>query len=96
MARLITTDGMDATIAPQQREFTNEELHTLIDCTFLSSITFGGGDDLFMFVDDNGAVDGKPVNRLATRLVQEHRPGDPYAVYGDVVIVSRRETGDDD
>jgi hypothetical protein len=41
-----------------------------------------------MVVDDTGMVDGKPVNQKATELYHANcRPGNPYSIHGDVVIV---------
>lgn len=94
MARLIKTNGEETTVKPAGREFTNDELHQLINCEFLHGITLGGPEGLFMFIDDTGLIDGKPFNKKATEMVRKYKPGYPFHVCGDVVVASRRETGE--
>lgn len=41
-----------------------------------------------MLVDDVGMIDGKPINAKATALYRANtRPGNPYSIHGDVVVL---------
>lgn len=93
MARLIKTSGEEKVISPARTEFTNEELHALIGCKFLAGVKLD--DEDFMFVDDTGLVDHRPINQKATEVVRSYRPGYPHCIYGDVIIVNRLESGEE-
>lgn len=97
MAEWIKTDGTKETVHPADREFTNTELHDMVD-GFLTGITLTprsqGG--LYMFMDDESITKGKPLNREATQLVHKHRPDLAHiSVFGDVVVAGIDETGDE-
>jgi len=78
---------------------TEEELHgphaiadvqLMIGASTLDTVTLRSwGHPLHvMLVDDTGMIDGKPVNARATELYHAQcRPGNPYSIHGDVVIV---------
>lgn len=95
MARLIRVNGEDRTITPTSREFTNKELHELMSCRYLTGINLGGPEGLYMFIDDTGLIDGKPVNEKATEIARTYKPGYPHKVHGDVVIANLRESGEE-
>lgn len=98
MARWIKADGTEETVTPaNKREFTNTELHDYVD-GFLTGITLTGRDNggLYMFMDDESIVKQKPLNRVATDLLHQHRPQHAHTViYGDVVVAGIDETGDE-
>lgn len=98
MARWIKADGTEVEVHPAAREFTNTELHDLVD-GFLTGLTLTGRDQggLFMFMDDESVTKGKPVNRVATELLHQHQPQryGHITVHGDVVVAGIDETGDE-
>lgn len=97
MARWIKANGIEQEVHPASNEFTNSELHTMVDGD-LAGLTLTGRNQggLYMFVDDEYATKGKPVNRLATALLHQHRPDLTHIVVcGDVVIADLSETGDE-
>lgn len=97
MARWIKADGTEEEVHPAGREFTNVELHNMVD-GFLSGVTLTpvseGG--LYMFMDDESQLKGKPRNEAATALLRQYRPEHAHTeVYGDVVVADVSETGDE-
>lgn len=97
MARWIKADGSEQEVKPAAAEFTNDELHNMVD-GFLTGITLTGRDQggLYMFMDDESITKGKPVNLVATALVHQHRANLAHIqVHGDVVVADLSETGDE-
>ncbi len=97
MAQWIKADGTQQEVHPAGREFTNTELHDMVD-GFLTGLTLTRRDQggLFMFMDDEYATKGKPVNQAATALLHQHRPDLAHiTVGGDVVVAGIDETGDE-
>lgn len=97
MARWIKVDGTEQEVRPAGVEFTNTELHNMVD-GFLTGITLTprsqGG--LYMFMDDEGIVKGKAYNEAATALVRQYRPELAHIqIHGDVVVAGIDETGDE-
>lgn len=97
MARWIKTDGTEQEVHPARGEFTNVELHDMVS-GFLSGITLTPRDQggLYMFIDDESLVNGKPKNEVATALLHQYRPEQSHIeIHGDVVIADLTETGDE-
>lgn len=97
MARWIKADGTEQEVHPAGVEFTNTELHNMVD-GFLTGLTLTGRDQggLYMFMDDESVIKGKPFNRVATELLHQHRPTHTHIqVFGDVVVAGIDETGDE-
>lgn len=97
MARWMKADGTEQEVHPAGREFTNVELHNMVDGS-LTGVTLTGRDQggLYMFMDDESIVKGKPLNQAATALVHQHRANLRHIqVYGDVVVAGIDETGDE-
>lgn len=97
MARWIKTDGTETEVHPAGREFTNVELHNMVS-GFLSGITLTPRDQggLYMFIDDESLVNGKPLNQVATDLLRQYRPDHAHIqIHGDVVVADLTETGDE-
>jgi uncharacterized protein YgfB (UPF0149 family) len=97
MAQWIKADGTSQEVHPAGTEFTNDELHNMVD-GFLTGITLTGRDQggLYMFMDDESIVKGKPFNQAATDLVRKHRANLQHVqVFGDVVVADLSETGDE-
>lgn len=97
MARWIKADGSEQQVKPAGVEFGNGELRTMVGGS-LTGITLTGRDQggLYMFMDDESIVKGKPLNQVATDLVHEHRANLRHIqVYGDVVVADLSEAGDE-
>src|SRR5260370_37821015 len=97
MARWIKADGTEQEVHPAGREFTNVELHNMVDGNLTGlTLTPSNQGGLYMFMDDEYTLKGKPVNQVATALLHQHRPN--YAqitVCGDVVVAGIDEKGDE-
>jgi hypothetical protein len=86
--RLIRTDGTEI-ILEGRPSF--EEIRRLIGCDCLDTVTIDRRRQTVMFVDDTGMITGKPVNPKATSRYQPVcKPGNVYAIHGDVVILDER------
>ena len=97
MARWIKADGTEQEVKPVGIEFTNTELHKMVD-GFLTGITLTSRSQggLYMFMDDDYVSKGKPVNQVATVLLHAHRPDLAHiTICGDVVVAGIDETGDE-
>jgi hypothetical protein len=97
MAQWIKADGTQQEVHPAGREFTNDELHKMVD-GFLTGLTLTRPDQggLYMFMDDEYVTKGKPVNQAATALLHKHRPDLAHiTIGGDVVVAGIDETGDE-
>jgi hypothetical protein len=97
MAQWIKADGTQEEVHPAAREFTNTELHNMVD-GHLTGITLTRRDQggLFMFMDDEYTLKGKPENKAATALLHKHRPDLAHlTICGDVVVAGLDETGDE-
>ena len=80
--KVIRVDGMETV---HQGKVSMAEICKLIGC---DTVTIGRRRQTVMFVDDVGMLDGKPVNAKATALYHAVcKPGNPYSIHGDVVIV---------
>lgn len=85
--KLIRTDGTETAL---QGPHAIRDIQTMIGADTLDTVMLRSlGDPLHvMLVDDTGMIDGKPVNVRATTLYHAQcRPGNPYQIHGDVVIV---------
>lgn len=91
MGKHIKADGTVNNVTPNDKVFTLEEMKGYIG-GYLESVKLN--NDLVMYVNEDGIALNLPYNQAATRVVQEHRPGYQYAIYGDVLIASLVETGD--
>jgi hypothetical protein len=84
--KIIRTDG---TQTLHTGRVSIPEIKRLIGCDCLDSVTLNPRRTTVMLVDDTGMLDGKPVNRKATKLYHSIcEPGTVHQIHGDVVIVS--------
>jgi hypothetical protein len=84
--KIIRTDG---TQTLHTGRVSIREIERLIGCDRLDSVTINPKRTTVMLVDDTGMLDGKPVNRKATKLYRSlYGPGTVHQIHGDVVIVS--------
>lgn len=96
MARWIKTDGTERRVSPAKHEFTNVELHQYVPGSLTGLTLTRDEEGLFMFMDDESMSKDLPENRAATALLHQHRPDLAHiTVYGDVVVASLQETGDE-
>ncbi len=86
--KIIRADGTEEIISQRP---TLSAVHKAIGCDCCDTVilTRGSDEPIVMMVDDTGMIDGKPVNPKATELYHSvSRPGNPYSIHGDVVIVN--------
>ena len=98
MARWMKADGTEQEVHPANgSEFTDMELQTLVDGSVTGyTLTESDQSESNMFVDDESVTKGKPINRVATELLRKHKVILAHVeVYGDVVVASIDETGDE-
>ena len=83
---LIRTDGTETALSEKPSITT---VRHLIGCDTLDYVTLNLRLNTLMFVDDTGAIDGKPVNQKATaRYHARCKPGTTNQIHGDVVIIN--------
>lgn len=97
MAKLYRTDGTVSEVRPLNgRAFTLAELQGFVG-GLIEVITFPDGSEACL--NDEGRINGMPLNVEASRVWCQHFPLDRYpdnnpgTVYGDVVVGSAREMG---
>jgi hypothetical protein len=88
MYTILRTDGTDETINAIP---TLDNIYSAIGCDTVDVVCIGKAntppDDEIMFVDDTGALTGKPVNERATKLYHRIcKPGTTWEIRGDVAI----------
>jgi hypothetical protein len=84
--RVIRVDGTETV---HQGKPPIAEIHRIIGCECLDTVTIDRRRQTVMFVDDTGMLDNKPVNVKATALYHAVcRPGTIHQIHGDVVIVN--------
>jgi hypothetical protein len=80
---IFRADGTyEALTGPQ----TMAQIEALIDCALCDSVMLADRIHV-MVIDDLGHKRGLPVNEVATRLYRDARPGSPWEIRGDVVVV---------
>lgn len=83
---IIKTDRSIEIVESDTYEFDLEELYQGSSCRTIQIISCQAVDrDLLMCIDDNGKIDKKPINEIATAL---YAPGYDFIV-GDAVIGTR-------
>lgn len=81
-ALLLRTSGpFEVLDWPQKKSL--QTLYAAIDCQTVDAVDLS--DQLTMWIDDEGAINGSPVNRAATLLYAAHRPPHQH-YYGHAVI----------
>lgn len=81
-ALLLRTDGSFELLDwPQKKGL--QTLYAAIDCRTVDAVDLS--DQLTMWIDDEGVINGSPVNRAATLLYAAHRPPHQH-YYGHAVI----------
>lgn len=65
---------------------TMAQLEALIGCTACDTVMLWDHMHV-MIVDDTGHQRGLPINAAGTAFYQKSRPGSPWVVRGDIVIV---------
>jgi hypothetical protein len=92
MAKLLRVTGLIEDVHPKGDAWTLEELQALVG-GWIEQVA--GVSPLMMFVDEEGVLKQKPVNRLATILVRERLKeiGRPLralpTIVGDALIVDK-------
>jgi len=99
MARHIRTDGTESIVSPADgKEYTLEELQGYVGGT-IQMVPFPDGR--ILVANDNGRLEGLPLNEQATTIWKEQYPADKYphnntdAIVGDVLVGTREEFGYD-
>jgi len=93
MAQWIKTDGTEQEVKPKNGvEFTLDEIKKCIG-GYLEAVPYK--PKLVMYVNEEGIRLELPYNARATQLIKEARPGYPFPIYGNVLIASTVETGDE-
>ena len=89
MAILFKTDGTQHLVKPSNgRDFSLEELRTLIGCEWIEVAHLNGPDGAFFVLDDMGKLTGKPFNAKATAVFRHFRMD--YIV-GDALLCKHGE-----
>lgn len=103
MATLITITGETKRVTPADPEsgFDLEELYAMLGCHTVEMVMLAEGQDpehVAMLMDENGKLDGKETNRLATGIRAATFNMDPEDlirtgdhIVGDVLLVTRKE-----
>lgn len=82
MALLVRADGSRALVKPKGKEFTLEELYQHIGCSTVEAHPHGL---MTAWVDEQGIINGGPLNEVASALLG-------YTVVGDVLFTHPKET----
>lgn len=83
---ILKTDGSIELVESDTYEFTLDELYKGATCDTIQIVPCISVDrDLLMCIDDNGKVNHRPINMIATML---YAPGQDFIV-GDAVIGTR-------
>lgn len=95
MAKLIKPDGTQQNVQPANgTEFTLQEMQSFVG-GHIEAVPFTR--ELVMYVHDEGALIPLPLNLKATQLLQAARPERKHTtIYGNALIASLVETGDED
>jgi len=84
MARLVTTEGKESVVMPENGEvFTLKELQTLVG-GFIEVVPQRVHPDKVYLCDAEGLLKGKDVNSVVTETTD-------YPVVGDILIISHEE-----
>ena len=99
-AKVIRPDGTVVSVFPQNgRWFTLEELQAFVG-GYIEMLPVPSKTGAVVFCDEEGKLKGRPRNRIATQLWQEHaEPGSMRMlddVVGDVVICHRSQLESDE
>lgn len=94
MARLIKPDGTEQEVKPQNGvEFTLDELRACVE-GHIEAVPYTSSH--VMYVHDESALIPLPYNAKASQLLKEKQPNRVHAdVYGNALIASLQETGDE-
>lgn len=91
MARLIKADGTESEVHPQGKKWTLAEMQGLVG----GYIEYMPGIKIRMVMDEEGKLKNKPINQVATTIVQMALLGKPLryvpVIVGDVVIIEKGE-----
>src|SRR6266571_2955281 len=95
MAKWIKATGQELDVSPENgTEFTIEEMREYVDGYF-EALPYT--NNLIMYVHEEGALIGLPYNAKASQLLKEKQPNRMHTgVYGNALIASLVETGDED
>ena len=90
MATLITIDGAESTITPANptEGFTLTELYAAIGADIIEVVYLDDGR--LMVIDEEGKLNGKQPNRLASEIAESVLQSNDYIV-GNAVIASTQE-----
>ncbi len=103
MAKYLKADGTEQEILPVDgKKFTLNELRTLVGGTIDIQVNRGvgshrKGSKRCMVVNDNGKLDGSPVNEAASKIWREWYPIEIYphnndgTIVGDVLLCNVRQ-----
>jgi hypothetical protein len=86
---IIRTDGSETLYEERP---TLWQIRHAIGCTSLDTVVIDHKNQIIMFVDDTGMIDGRPVNPKATQLYHSVcKPGTVWSIHGDVAIVNDKD-----
>jgi hypothetical protein len=95
MARYFVPGHPEREVAPAHGEFTHQELRTLIDGSLTGHTLTSDEEGLFMWLDDESLLNGKPSNELATSVLHQYRADLSHIViFGNALVTTLKESGE--
>jgi hypothetical protein len=84
--RIIRVDGSEEMVPKRP---TLDAIYKAIGCDTIDTVTLDRDRQLIMMVDDEGILNGKPINPKASALMKEaFGPSYPNPICGDVALVN--------
>lgn len=89
MAILIEPNGRRTEVHPAnpRKGFSLEELYKLVGCEYIECAHFGP-EGKFFVLDEEGKLNGKPVNPAATRIYAQYHPD---IIVGNALLCEKGE-----
>jgi len=87
-ATIYRVDAFDSITTPRNRtDFSLEELHHYVNCDYVERVALK--DNMEMWIDENGKLNGKKPNIMATKLFKESYPEIDDYIAGDALVCPR-------
>ena len=91
MATLLPVDGPPVFVAPRTGDrFSLQELRTFVG-GYIEAVRLN--PDEWLIVNEEGKLEGLPVNTFATWLLRRLRPHDTDTIVGDALVCNTQEAG---